>query len=166
MLQFCTLDLNDQISLVMQNTKIVPLNELQHNGAILAHAIYDPHIMNRSIHTLMEQSIVADKLLQTVQSVLMVILQESFHTKYRFDTKRGFVLQRNGRNVFICNNIRGYDSTQVIVISLDEFENELRIDYSYGEKVPNRWKMLYSGFAFGIVCLLMDAANKITFPIL
>ena len=163
MLQFCTLELNDQISLVMQNTRIIPLDELQHNGAILAHAIYDPRMMNRSIHTLMKQSIVTDKLLH---AVLMIILQESFHTKYKFDTKRGFVLQRNGKNVFICNNIRGYDSTQVLVISLDEFENGLRIDYSYGEKVPTRWKMLYSGFAFGIVCLLMDAANKITFPIL
>jgi hypothetical protein len=111
----------------------------------------------------MEHSIVTDKLLH---AVLMVIHQESFYTRYKFDTKRGFVLQRNGKNVFICNNIRGYDSTQVLVISLDEFENELRIDYSYGEKVPTRWKMLYSGFAFGIVCLLMDAANKITIPIL
>lgn len=166
MLQFCTLDLNDQISLVMQNTKIIPLDELQYDGAILAHAIYNPRTMNTSIHALMKQSIVIDTLPQSVHSVLMVILQEEFHKKYGFDTKRGFVLQRNGKNVFVCNNIRGYDSTQVIVISLDEFENELRIDYSYGEKVPNRWKMLYSGFAFGVVCLLMGAVNKITFPIL
>jgi hypothetical protein len=163
MLQFCDLDLIDQINLVMQNTRILPLDNLQHNGAILAHATYNPYKMKSAFYDLVLHPNVSDKL---SQSILTVIQQDIFYKKYNLDTNRGFVLQKNGKNVFICNNSYGYDSTHVVVICLDEFENDLRIEYCFGEKVPNRWKLVYSGFAFGIICTLMDAANNITFPIL
>jgi hypothetical protein len=158
MLQFYELDINDQIDVLKQYTYVVSLDTLQTNGAILPHLLYDKRSRSTELSYVIRKLQTTDKLLQ---SVLRTISYDTFNSQFHIDTIRGIVLQKNGKTMFFCSNLIGYDSNQVAVICLDDLVNSPRIEYHYGDKMPERWKMLYVGIGFALVSFLLNSANSI-----
>lgn len=156
MLQYCDLDLKTQLLTLAHVTQKVHLNEFQRVGAILPNAYYDQRKAETSLSEIVNQYHSSDKL---IQSVLATLQQPSFATQFELYSSWGFVLQLDGKNIFVCTNLQGYESKQVICICLDSLINSARIDYLYGTTIPDRWKMLYAGFGFAIVAYLQNAAN-------
>ena len=156
MLQYCDLDIKTQLLTLVHVTQKVHLNKFQRAGAILPHAYYDQQKATTRLSEIVKQHHSSDKL---VQSVLAVIQQPAFTMQFDLYTSWGFVLQKDGKNIFVCTNLQGYESKHVICICLDSLMNSARIDYLYGTTIPDRWKMLYAGFGFAIVAYLRNAAN-------
>jgi hypothetical protein len=160
MLQFWELDVNDQITVLGRYTKIVDLHDLQTSGAILSHMYYDQRHDAYALSSLSSRLHSKDPL---NNAVLLTIQQPQFSKEYELEYNWGFVLQKDGKNVFICKNLMRYDSTKVVLICLDDLLNSPQIEYHYADKLPNRWKVIHTTIGFGLVCLLLDAANR--FPI-
>lgn len=157
MLQFWELDLVDQMTVLGHVTTTTTLYDLQTDGAILSHAYYDQRSPAASISSLVKHINSKDTL---VNAVLLTLQQETFMKRFNLQSVWGLVLQKDGKNVLVCNNILGYDSTQVVVFCLDSLIDSPHIEYHYVDKMPNRWKMLHVGFGFGLVCLLLDSAKN------
>jgi hypothetical protein len=160
MLQFWDLDLSDQIIVLSQVTRINDIKDVQTQGAILPHVVYDKRKSSTELPVIVRNIQTTDQLLH---SVLIATSQSSFIKEYTLNDIRGIILQKNGKPMFYCSNLLGYDSKQVAVIYLDDLIDSPRIEYHYGDTIPNRWKILYAGVGFALITFLLDSAN--TFPI-
>jgi hypothetical protein len=160
MMQFWDLNLSDQIIVLSQVSRIKDIKDVQPQGAILPHVVYDKRKSSTELPAVVRNIQTTDILLQ---SVLMALSHCSFIKQYTLNNIRGILLQKNGNPMFYCLNDLGYDSNQIAVIYLDDLIDSPRIEYHYGDTIPNRWKMLYAGFGFALVTFLLDSAN--TFPI-
>jgi hypothetical protein len=157
MLQFWELDLTDQMTVLEYATTYTSLYDLQTDGAILSHVYYDQRSPATSISSLVKRTASTDTL---VNAVLLTLQQERFTKRFNLHTVWGFILQKDGKNVLVCNNILGYDSTHVVVFCLDSLIDSPHIEYHYMDKMPNRLKTLHAGIGFGLVCLLLDSAKN------
>ena len=157
MLQFWELDLADQMTVLGQFATLTSLYDIQTDGAILSHVYYDQRSPATSISSLVKRTASTDTL---VNAVLLTLQQERFRKRFNLHSVWGFILQKEGKNVLICNNILGYDSTHVVVFCLDSLIDSPHIEYHYMDKTPIRWKLLHIGIGFGLVCLLVDSAKN------
>jgi hypothetical protein len=160
MMQFWELDMEDQLVVLSRVTKIVKLEDFQENGAILPNVCYDQRTDLTCLSSVLKKISSTDAL---IQSVCTTLVHPQFVNSFQLNKVRAICLQKDGKNSLICSNLLGYDSFDVVVIYLDDLIDSPQIEYHYADKLPNRWKVLYSGIGFGLVCLLLDSANK--FPI-
>ncbi len=161
MLQFQDLELKTQITILIQSTYSVDIQELDTYDGMLSHVFYDKRQSYTKLSHRLTSITTTDLLLQ---AVLTTISQDMFIQHFNLETIRGIVLEKGGKPMFFCSNLCGYDSNQVAVVCMDDLIKSPRFEYYYGDTIPDRWKMLYTGIGFALTTFLLDSVKR--FPII
>jgi hypothetical protein len=107
------------------------------------------------------------ELQRSIRAVLQTLTFDTLtNNEFNLYSLWGFILIYNGKYELICQNIANHSSNTVLVINMNLLMDPNHMEHLYGEEVAPRWKLIQTGIGFGLVCLLLDCANRFTIPIL
>ena len=168
-IQFWELPTVNQCMTLKTDSKLISLISLEVGAPFIPHIQYDKAILKTLYRN---PQITAKFQLPNVQrhirSVIQTLSVDYVQTEFNLDTLWGFALVYAGRYELICQNKSksNVSTDMVLVIDMDVIINPNNMILLYPDAIAPRWNLMYSMVGFGGVCLLLDAANKFTIPIL